>query len=279
MPLCEAQKQVVRIRGGTRALVTSMSREVENFNETLHDKTQEEISVLLNDWERRSTRPRTTLRQLNQRFESSEDTNEPLTAPEWENEIANREDYERKLDLIEELVANLRGKQDPSTLDPLLGKTESDSAKNDPATDTSMAQLLEQLIKVQQLSANTAALQQLPQVNVRKFGGDTVEFLQFWNEFKSTVQEKESLADVVKFRQLRQLLIGEAAAAIEAIPVTNYLQSCGLLDPTIWRCPANHHQYFHAFAGNHEKQRAEYSSNHRSSQQRYRNVAESQERT
>ena len=221
MPLCEAQKQVVRIRGGTRALVTSMSREVENFNETLHDKTQEEISVLLNDWERRSTRPRTTLRQLNQRFESSEDTNEPLTAPEWETEIANREDYERKLDLIEELVANLRGKQDPSTLDPLLGKTESDSAKNDPATDTSMAQLLEQLIKVQQLSANTAALQQLPQVNVRKFGGDTVEFLQFWNEFKSTVHEKESLADVVKFRHLRQLLIGEAAAAIEAIPVTN----------------------------------------------------------
>ena len=206
------QIKVSRIRGGSRALATKLCNDAAALKDGLRDKSPETQTVMLDDLSRSIDRVRASLKELDRRFEDAEDPNLPLTDEEWAEEFSSRDAYARKLDVLQDLHRRLSGS------DKVKGEPSEAGASG--TVNGQMALLLEQLIKVQQLSANTAALQQLPTVNVRNFGGDCLQFLQFWSEFKSTVHDKESLPAMIKFRHLKQLLTGKAASSIDAIPVS-----------------------------------------------------------
>lgn len=90
MPLSAKQEQIVRIRGGSRGLVTSMCSEIEGLRVELSEKDAEERATNLNDMIRCIARVRATLAIQDRRFEEAEDELEPLTLEEWEKEMAGR---------------------------------------------------------------------------------------------------------------------------------------------------------------------------------------------
>ena len=145
-------------------MVTVMCTEIEQIGVKLKNRSPEEKTVHMNDVMRWIDRVRVTLKNLNQRFEAAENPEMPLSDEEWVKEMATRDEYDRKLNSLEDLHQSVCG----------VVEVEENFSNSETATskDVGMTQLLEQLIKVQQLSANAAALQQLPPVKVRTFGGE-----------------------------------------------------------------------------------------------------------
>ncbi|XP_028967508.1 uncharacterized protein LOC100909245 [Galendromus occidentalis] len=86
----------------------------------------------------------------------------------------------------------------------------------------SVSQVLERLATVQETQACN-----LPKMELKKFYGNNVDFLSWWNEFKTYVHSLRCLTDLQKFKHLKDLLKGEAASCVEAIPVTdgNYVKA------------------------------------------------------
>ena len=72
----------------------------------------------------------------------------------------------------------------------------------------------------------------LPRIPLKKFGGNVLEYSEWWECFEEAVHAKKSLKNVMKFNYLRQLLEGEAASVIRGIPLTskNYTEAVALLD-------------------------------------------------
>ena len=70
----------------------------------------------------------------------------------------------------------------------------------------------------------------LPRIELPKFGGEVVEWTDFWDQFSATVDQSD-LPDVSKLVYLRSLLYGEAKQAIEGLSVTsvNYSVACEIL--------------------------------------------------
>ena len=64
-------------------------------------------------------------------------------------------------------------------------------------------------------------------MELKKFTGDSANFLSWWNEFKTYVHNLKCLTNLQKFKYLRDLLEGDAAACITSVPVTddNYVKA------------------------------------------------------
>ena len=68
----------------------------------------------------------------------------------------------------------------------------------------------------QNLSENT----KLPKLSFPKFNGDSRNWQEWWDAFE-TVHKNNSLSDASKFRHLKSLLEGQAAASTSGIQITN----------------------------------------------------------
>lgn len=71
----------------------------------------------------------------------------------------------------------------------------------------------------------------LPKLELKKFGGNPVEWSPFWDSFQSAVHVNESLNTVDKFNYLKSLMYGQAAETINGFALTseNYEEAVNLL--------------------------------------------------
>ena len=76
-------------------------------------------------------------------------------------------------------------------------------------------------------NAEEARASNLPKVELKKFTGDSAQFLSWWSEFKTYVHSLSCLTDLQKFKYLKDLLGGDAAACVKSVPVTgeNYVKA------------------------------------------------------
>jgi hypothetical protein len=61
----------------------------------------------------------------------------------------------------------------------------------------------------------------LPKLYLPKFRGDVKRWSAFWESFESLVHKNEEMSPIDKFNYLNSLLEGEAARAIQGLPLTN----------------------------------------------------------
>ena len=61
----------------------------------------------------------------------------------------------------------------------------------------------------------------LPKLNIKPFTGDPLEWLSFWDSFKSPVHNNTEISDIDKMNYLRGYLSGEAVKAIAGLPLCN----------------------------------------------------------
>ena len=71
----------------------------------------------------------------------------------------------------------------------------------------------------------------LPKLELKKFGGNPMEWTPFWDSFQSAVHVNESLNTVDKFNYLKSLIYGQAAETISGFSLTseNYEEAINLL--------------------------------------------------
>ena len=82
----------------------------------------------------------------------------------------------------------------------------------------------------------------LPKLNLQKFNGDVTSYFLFWEGFRDATHTNSEIPPSIKFSYLKSYLDGQAARAIEGLPVTegNYqsavviLHDCfGRINPVI----------------------------------------------
>ena len=61
----------------------------------------------------------------------------------------------------------------------------------------------------------------LPKLFIKPVSGDPLEWLTFWDSFKSSVHENTEISDIDKMNYLRGYLSGEAVKAIAGLPLCN----------------------------------------------------------
>ena len=61
----------------------------------------------------------------------------------------------------------------------------------------------------------------LPKINLPRFNGDVTRFQSFWQSFKCSIDENESISDVHKMNYLMSLLEGPAYKALQGFEVTD----------------------------------------------------------
>ena len=71
----------------------------------------------------------------------------------------------------------------------------------------------------------------LPQIELETFDGNPLHWESFWDVFKSTIHDNNSIDDIVKFTYLRKSLTGKAADALKGLTLTsnNYRNACKIL--------------------------------------------------
>lgn len=76
----------------------------------------------------------------------------------------------------------------------------------------------------------------LPKLELPKFSGEVTKFSEFWDQFKATI-DQTSLPVITKFTYLKNLLEGEAKAAIDGLTLTedHYTVACKLLQERFGR--------------------------------------------
>ena len=60
----------------------------------------------------------------------------------------------------------------------------------------------------------------LPKLNLPRFNGDIVNFFSFWESFNTAVHENQNIPPILKFNYLKSYLDGQAAKAVEGLPMT-----------------------------------------------------------
>ena len=61
----------------------------------------------------------------------------------------------------------------------------------------------------------------LPKISIKKFSGNPIEWQQFNETFKATVDQNESLSNIEKFTYLKGYVEGSASKCIEGIHLSN----------------------------------------------------------
>ena len=72
----------------------------------------------------------------------------------------------------------------------------------------------------------------LPQIELRSFHGNILEWQSFWGSFKAAIHENETLGSIEKFHHLTSLLGGEALLTVEGLQLTgtNYVAALKQLE-------------------------------------------------
>ena len=60
-----------------------------------------------------------------------------------------------------------------------------------------------------------------PQLEMPNFSGDKMKWTEFWDTFKTTIDQNESLSDIEKMKYLNSKLTGEAKQAESGILLSN----------------------------------------------------------
>lgn len=81
---------------------------------------------------------------------------------------------------------------------------------------------------------NTPSLRahvKLPEITIKKFSGDPLDWLTFWDSFSEAIDKDPNMSGIQKMNYLNGYLKGEAARAVSGLPLTNenYLKSIELL--------------------------------------------------
>ena len=71
----------------------------------------------------------------------------------------------------------------------------------------------------------------LPKLDLKKFSGKPYDWQEFWDAFRSSIDENEQLAEVDKFSYLKSLLEEPAKKVVSGFALTgaNYRQAIDLL--------------------------------------------------
>ena len=77
----------------------------------------------------------------------------------------------------------------------------------------------------------------LPKLNIQKFYGDSIQYMNFWNTFKVAIHDNESLSKIEKFNYLKSCLGGNAASAVEGFTISeeNYDSALNILEKRFGR--------------------------------------------
>ncbi len=67
---------------------------------------------------------------------------------------------------------------------------------------------------------STRSFPKLPKLEIPKFEGDKLKWIEFDSIFKATVDSNDSISDVEKFGYLRSLMQGDAKEVIRGFPLT-----------------------------------------------------------
>ncbi|KRZ05281.1 hypothetical protein T11_3747 [Trichinella zimbabwensis] len=78
-----------------------------------------------------------------------------------------------------------------------------------------------------------------PRAPLPKFDGDILQFKSFWDQFESSIHQREGLSDITKFLHLRSCLSGSALKAIEDVTICaeNYPEVVQTLKSRFYRLP------------------------------------------
>lgn len=60
----------------------------------------------------------------------------------------------------------------------------------------------------------------LPEITIKKFGGDPLEWLTFWDSFSEAIDKEASFSGIQKMNYLNRYLKGDAARAVSGLPLT-----------------------------------------------------------
>ncbi|GFO14325.1 hypothetical protein PoB_004083000 [Plakobranchus ocellatus] len=60
----------------------------------------------------------------------------------------------------------------------------------------------------------------LPRLHLPKFGGDILEFQEFWDQFTTIIDNREVISEVNKFSYLQSLLLGYAKSCLQVLALT-----------------------------------------------------------
>lgn len=243
MPWNDRQKDLQKRRIPMRSRATKFANKLPEFLVSLETMTSEDKLVELEAKVIDMQRLKEELASIDKQIAELDEGN--FNEDEWQVETDASSEYQVTVEKILLRLSTARKKfeatmeDDPTTsryrsssqdlsalLQQLIERTQPTQHQL-PETRDKLSELLEKIVDVQQGSVSAAAVQQLPAVQMRQFHGDLIEFIPFWDEFKSTVHNKPGLSDVAKFRHLKDLVKGEAAAAIANIPLSevNYVKA------------------------------------------------------
>ena len=81
-------------------------------------------------------------------------------------------------------------------------------------------------------SRNSNSNGKLPSLKVKQFYGNLLEHQSFWDSFRATVHENDTLRDITKFSYLKSYLEGQSLSAISGISLSeeNYSEAIEILE-------------------------------------------------
>ncbi|GFO37593.1 gypsy retrotransposon integrase-like protein 1 [Plakobranchus ocellatus] len=173
---------------------TNLTRATSNLQEVLElgseNVTLERLEFLVSDFELK-------LRSFDEKqsaFELTFDSEEEMNI-EIESGNSYRSEKTNILIKVKELINNVKG------------------AASEKASDRSSAS-----VSGDSFTRNKHV--NLPRLHLPKFGGDILEFQEFWDQFTAIIDNREEISDVNKFSYLQSLLLGNARSCLQGLALT-----------------------------------------------------------
>ncbi|XP_006816676.1 uncharacterized protein LOC100368473 [Saccoglossus kowalevskii] len=138
---------------------------------------------------------------------------------EGEEESTIEKEMEESYDYTDELSMKSRRRQrridaiDPRRQAPNTGSSAGSTPRSNP-------------------SASTHRTVNLPKIELPTFSGNVLEWITFYDTYRSTIHDDKTLGDIQRFAYLKGVLRGEALLLISSLPLTevNYAQALALLN-------------------------------------------------
>jgi len=104
-------------------------------------------------------------------------------------------------------------------LDPVLVSTPSSDSEEipeeTPATETTVASVAASVLPTAEpLSLTATPRVKLPKLSIKKFGGDLMKWVSFWDSFESSIHQNSLLSNIDKFNYLNSFLESTASESI-----------------------------------------------------------------
>ena len=197
----EDARHLIRQRGTLRGRATTDRKTVDSIFQSITSTNIEPAQQLL----RRLVHHSTELQRLDAAIlpfvqEADEDA-----------EIKNAYDYQ---DNIDNAVAALESRIDAFKV--------AEAARNAPKPEIKVINNDTSGTSSQDsASARVTQHERLPEMDLPKFDGNPLDWEEFWDDFKQTVDDRTDIPSVTKFKLLRKCLIGDAAAACKNYKLTS----------------------------------------------------------